>query len=240
MRRDPVPIVWFLLVTALLALVFSVFPAIDLWVASLFWRPEAGFWMGRGAYAQFWYQAIPIVRNFLVIPIGVILLVLWGIRRRPPLGIPPRALLLFLGTLALGSGLLVNEALKNHWDRARPREVERFGGEARFTPALVPADQCEDNCSFVSGHASFVFVGYAIALVARRRALAIGIVTLLGALAGLGRLMQGGHFVSDVAFAGVFMFGVAWALHRALFRGGAGPMEAGIPSAAGSQRGRRS
>ncbi|MDX1660353.1 MAG: phosphatase PAP2 family protein [Gemmatimonadota bacterium] len=224
-RRDPAPVGWLLLATVLAAVVFSAFPELDLWAASLFWDPEAGFWMGESLYAQAWYHGITRVRNVVVIPACVILLVWWGVRRRLPLGIPARAFLLFLGTLTIGSGLIVNEALKNRWDRARPREIERFGGTAEFTPALVPADQCDDNCSFVSGHASFVFLGYAIALLLRRRKAAIAGVTVLGAMAGLGRMMQGGHFLSDVVFAGIVMFLVAWALHRALFRGGAGPPE---------------
>lgn len=221
-RRDPVPVRWFLLVAALAAIVFTAFPEVDLWAASLFWRPEAGFWTGDSLYAQFWYVGITRFRNLVVIPASVGLLILWAVRRRLPFGIPPRAFLLVLGTLAIGSGLVVNEALKNHWDRARPRDVEPFGGEAEFTPALVPAEECEDNCSFVSGHASFVFVGYALALLARRRRAAIAAVTVLGALAGLGRMMQGGHFLSDIVFAGIVLFGVAWTLHRALFRGAAG------------------
>lgn len=223
MRRDPVPLRWLLLGALLPAIVFTAWPHLDLEAAAAFWRPEDGFWLGDSLYARAWYHGITRVRNVLVIPACVVLAVWWGVRRRLPLGIPPRAFLLFVGTLAIGSGVVVNEALKNHWDRARPRDVERFGGEAEFTPALVPADQCEDNCSFVSGHASFVFVGYAIALVARRRKTAIAGVTALGLAAGLGRMMQGGHFLSDIVFAGLVMFGVAWALHRALFRGGAGP-----------------
>lgn len=225
MRRDPVPIGWFLLIVALAAIVFTVFPGIDLWAAARFWRPDAGFWTGDSLYAQFWYEGITRFRNVVVIPGCLILLIVWGVRRELPFGIPARGFLLVLGTLAIGSGLVVNEALKNHWDRARPRDVERFGGEAEFTPALVPADGCEDNCSFVSGHASFVFAGYALAILARRRKAAIAAVTVLGAMAGLGRMMQGGHFLSDIVFAGIVMFGVAWALHRALFRGGAGPPE---------------
>lgn len=233
MRRDPVPLRWFLLVVAVLAIVFTVWPRIDLWAESALWRPDAGFFLDRSLYARFWYGSVTRLRNWVVIPGCVILLVVWGIRRRLPFGIPPRGFLLFVGTLAIGSGLLVNEALKNHWDRARPRDVRQYGGEAEFTPALVPADQCETNCSFVSGHASFVFVGYALALLARRRKAAITLVTALGLAAGLGRMMQGGHFLSDVVFAGVVVYAVAWALHRALFRSVAGepaPSEGPAPA----------
>ena len=56
---------------------------------------------------------------------------------------------------------------------------------------------------------------------ARRRALWIGVVTAVGLLAGAGRMMQGGHWASDVAFAGILMFWVAWGLHRRLVARGA-------------------
>lgn len=222
MRRDPVDIHRFAVAAVLAAAAFVAFPEIDLWAAALFWRPEAGFWLGGSAYAQAWYEAVPIVRNAIVIPVGGVLLIVWAIRRKLPLGIPPRGFVLVIGTLLLGSGLLVNEVLKNRWDRPRPREIERFGGTMEFVPAFDPTGACDDNCSFVSGHAAFVFAGYALAILAHRRRAAILGVTVLGAMAGAGRMMQGGHFLSDIVFAGVFLFLVAWGLHRALFRRSAG------------------
>lgn len=153
-----------------------------------------------------------------MLPGLIALLVVWAVRRRPPLGVSARGVLLFLLTLGLGWGLLVNEVSKNHSGRARPRNVAEFGGDRVFTPAFVPADQCERNCSFVSGHTAFVFSGFALALLARRRTAAILAVSAAGALAGVARMMQGAHYLSDVVFSGVFMFAVAWLLHRALYR----------------------
>jgi lipid A 4'-phosphatase len=200
------------------AAAFAFAPGIDLAAAALFYREGAGFHLAHSAYARAWYVGIPLVRTWLVAPAIAVLLATWLVRRRLPFGIAPRALALFLLTLVLGWGLLVNEALKNHVGRARPDEVTRFGGAHDFTPAFVPAHECERNCSFVSGHAAFVFAGFALALVARRRRAATLLVALLGALAGLGRMLQGAHFLSDVVFAGVFMYAVAWGLHRLLYR----------------------
>lgn len=206
--------------TVATAVAFTLWPGLDLRAAALFWRPEAGFFLADSAYAELWYHGVTLVRNWVVYPAAAILLGWWVVRRRLPLGIPPRAAVLVAGTLAVGSGLLVNAGLKEHWGRARPRDVARFGGERAFTPAFVPADQCADNCSFVSGHSSFVFAFFSLALLARRRARAIALVAVLGAGAGLGRVMQGAHFASDVVFSGVFLFLVAWGLHRLLYRGG--------------------
>ena len=59
---------------------------------------------------------------------------------------------------------------------------------------------CKTNCSFVSGHAAlgFWFIGFAWAL-GRRRYLWLGIG--IGAVVGLGRNIQGNHYLSDVVFA---------------------------------------
>lgn len=218
-RSRPAPRILPLLVVAVaLAALFVLVPRIDLWAARLFWRPGVGFWLGDTAFAQIFYRGIPIVRNWIVIPVTAILLVLAAVRRLP-FGIPPRAVVLFAATLTLGSALLVNEVLKNHWGRARPREVAEFGGPREFTPAFVPADQCARNCSFVSGHPSLFFTFFALALLARRRRLATAGVAFLGGLAGLGRMMQGAHFLSDVLFSGILMYLVAWGLYALLYRG---------------------
>ena len=57
---------------------------------------------------------------------------------------------------AIGPGLLVNGALKNWIGRARPKNIAEFGGERLFSPAYVPADQCLQNCAFVSGDVAFI------------------------------------------------------------------------------------
>jgi lipid A 4'-phosphatase len=205
-------------VSAAVALAFVAAPGIDLAAAALFYREGEGFHLANSAYARAWYVGIPLVRMWLVWPGAAALIAIGLVRRRLPFGIAPRALALVLATLVLGWGLLVNEALKNHVGRARPDEVTRFGGARAFTPAFAPADECDRNCSFVSGHAAFVFAGFAPALLARRRRAAVLGVAVLGALAGLGRMLQGAHFASDVVFAGVLMYAVAWLLHRVLYR----------------------
>jgi lipid A 4'-phosphatase len=109
--------------------------------------------------------------------------------------------------LILGPLVVSNIGFKDHWGRARPRDVVEFGGAKAFTPVFPPSDQCGRNCSFVSGEASSVYiVFFAAAFLFRRHArrmIALGIV--LGSVAGLTRIAQGGHFLSDVVFAGVFM-----------------------------------
>jgi lipid A 4'-phosphatase len=134
------------------------------------------------------------------------------------LGLTRRAAAFILLTFALGPGLAVDWGLKDHWGRARPRDIVEFGGERRFTPALEPSDQCERNCAFVSGHAAlaFSFVAFALLAARRWRAPAVAITIVLGGLVGLMRIAQGAHFLSDVVYAGFLVLGIAWILRAVI------------------------
>jgi lipid A 4'-phosphatase len=104
-----------------------------------------------------------------------------------------------LVVLALGAGLIVNLGFKDHFGRARPRQIAEFGGSQVFTPAFAVSNQCDKNCSFSSGEAASGF--YAIALVyafARRRRYAIIGALAFGATVSLARIAAGAHFLSDV------------------------------------------
>jgi lipid A 4'-phosphatase len=141
-------------------------------------------------------------------------------RRRPVLSITTRAWLFLLLGLILLPGILANVVFKNHWGRARPFQTAPLGGEARFTPALVVSDQCNVNCSFVSGDAAFGFYLHAFGYVAvtrRKRRQCFWAGLGFGSLAGLNRIIMGAHFLSDVFFAGVFMLLGSSVLHMAFF-----------------------
>jgi lipid A 4'-phosphatase len=122
--------------------------------------------------------------------------------------------------LAAGPGLVANLGFKDHWGRARPKDIIEFGGNKMFTPPLMRTDQCDNNCSFVSGEAASVFLPfYAVALLSPQVApvlLAAG--TVCGLAAGLIRIAQGAHFLSDVIFAGIFMLATVVLVHLAVFR----------------------
>ena len=100
--------------------------------------------------------------------------------------------------LTIGPGLVSNLLFKSHWGRARPVQIEQFGGTRLYTPPLLIADQCQSrNCSFVSGEASTIYsLFFALAFIAtgpyRRKLIVIGI--LSGSTAGFVRILQGGHF----------------------------------------------
>ncbi len=210
-----------LLVAAIVAaVVFSVFPDIDLWMSGLFYQPADGFHLKDAWWAVAIYESIPIIA--ITVGVGSLLLLIHNLVRKRQYGaLSNRFLLFVLAALAIGPGLVVNAGFKDNWGRARPRDVTEFAGEKHFTPALQPTDQCERNCSFVAGHPSVVFwlaaLGFAVAA-SRRRNLIFAAAAALGLVAGLGRIVQGGHFLSDVIFSGISVFVVVWVLATYVFR----------------------
>ena len=122
-----------------------------------------------------------------------------------------------IAVLIAGPGLVANLVFKENLGRARPRDVVEFGGTKAFTPPLIPASECSRNCSFVSGEASSIYaVFFALALLLPRYRMLLligGIVA--GTLAGIVRILQGAHFLSDVLFAGIIMAITVGLLHIA-------------------------
>ena len=137
-----------------------------------------------------------------------------------PLLIRGRAIILMISTLVLFPGLLVNVALKDHWHRPRPIEVKEFGGPGEFVAWWDPRGACERNCSFVAGEPSSAFWTLAAAAVTPPplRALAYTAALIFGAASGVLRIAFGGHFFSDVVFAGVFVYVGIWLVHGWLYR----------------------
>jgi lipid A 4'-phosphatase len=154
-----------------------------------------------------------------VIVAGILAALAWWWMRRLPPAMPRIALYLLLA-LGVGPGLIVNVALKDHWGRARPSQIATFGGDKHFTPALQPTDQCDHNCSFSAGHAAMGFYLVSFAFLLRdpkRRRRTEAAALAFGAAAGLARMAQGGHFLSDVVFSGLIVYGTSAALHWAIF-----------------------
>ena len=128
--------------------------------------------------------------------------------------------------LLIGPGLLVNASLKSLWGRPRPLQCQEFGGEMKFLPVGEWANQSYPNSSFPSGHASVAFflMGLGFVISPRRPWLRWG--CFVGGLAyglamGFTRVLQGGHFLSDVLWAGAIVYFVGVGLERILIQPGA-------------------
>ena len=197
-----------------LQLAFWQMPAIDLWFSGLFWRPGEGFFLADLAPVQWSYAIFRDIPYVLVPLLAWLFLASWVWARRSEVALRRGLLFLFL-VMAIGPGLVVNEVFKAESGRARPATVQQFEGTRQFTPAFEPSDQCSSNCSFVSGHAAMGFFFLAFAWVLRdRRWLYWG--AAIGLLVGLGRMMQGAHFLSDVLFGYPVVYLTALLLARPL------------------------
>lgn len=209
-----------LIVLALLGGALVAVPALDLAAAGLFYDPERGFWLKQQPLVRVVYELTPWITRAVVA--GLLLFLLGAIsvwRSRAGWRAHRRHALYLLLVMIVGPGLLVNGVFKEHWGRARPSQVVELGGTKQFTRAALPADQCAKNCAFVSGHASVGFFFLAFAFVDPRRRVAwLALGTGLGLGIGLVRMLQGGHFLSDVVFAGIVVYLTARGLHALLWR----------------------
>src|SRR5258708_3567418 len=201
---------------ALVSALFLLAPGVDLTTGALLYTPRQAFLLAGWWPVRLLEGSIPWITRliFVLAAIGAGWLLLTG---RPLWRLDRKALVFIVAATAVGPGLIVNTVLKDHWGRARPFQVAEFGGTQHFTPAPLPAIECDHNCAFVSGHAAlgFSLIGFAFLLPpGRKRQVAIAAALGFGGLVGLARMASGGHFLSDVIFAGLIVFAVSWLLYR--------------------------
>jgi lipid A 4'-phosphatase len=209
-----------LAVAILVGVAFGVDPQLDLDISALFYDPATHTfiasnwdWVPYARDAASWLITLIVAPAFFAVA-GK--LILPGRRML----ITGRAALFLIVTLALGPGVLANLILKDHSARMRPVDVIQFGGSERIMPWWDPRGPCPNNCSFVAGEASGAFWTLAPAALAppQWRPLAYAAALVFGAAMGVLRMAGGGHFFSDVVFAGVFMFLVVWTFHGLIYR----------------------
>ena len=209
-----------LVFAAVIGLLFGFFPQLDLDIASLFYDPAAkNFPLSRSSVLRYVRKTAVWIQVLLIAPSVLVLLITFAIPRVKP-WISSRAAIFLIATMALAPGLVVNVLLKNHWDRPRPAAVAEFGGSERFVPWWDPRGQCRRNCSFVSGETSSAFWTLAPAALAPApwRFLAYTSAIAFGVGMGAVRMAMGGHFFTDVVFAGLFTFMIIVLVHGLVFR----------------------
>jgi lipid A 4'-phosphatase len=210
--------IFFCIAFAVVLFVPVLWPRFDLVVSGLFYRSGQGFFLAENPLLVALHEVA--YYGARVLGAAFALLALAAVAFRSRFLPSSKASLFLLLALIIGPGLIANAGLKDHWGRARPREVMEFGGTAPFSPALVPHfERAHSNGSFVSGDGAFGFFLPAFAYVVPRRLSrrVFGGSMLVGGIFGAVRIIMGAHFLSDVAYAALFMLASVAGVHAAMY-----------------------
>ncbi len=193
---------WLLLLACVL--LFLVWPELDLIVTRYFFDPlNQEFPANSLPWVKWVYDDTPVINQWLGLLMLLALLLQWirpgwpGLRAR-------RSMCAWLLVVCIGLGFMVDWVLKDHFGRPHPYQTHVFTGDQDFVPAFHYRPLCEVNCSFVSGHAAggFVWMAWGMWGWRRRRQSWLLAGVAAGSFIGAARVMQGGHFLSDVVFSG--------------------------------------
>jgi membrane-associated PAP2 superfamily phosphatase len=129
---------------------------------------------------------------------------------RPSLAVFRRQALFLALLLIIAPGILANAVFKDHWGRPRPRQVIEMGGSFAFHQPWQPGP-APRNASFPAGHPTVAFYLSAPYFVLRRTNRRKALYWLWGGLVygcimGMARIIQGGHFLSDVLWSAGFVY----------------------------------
>ena len=208
--RSPVAIA--LVVTAILSAFFILLPGVDLAVTEAFVDAERGLVAACDPTLKALRKSSTWIMGLMLL--GLIAVAARGgwTRRREA-----RKALFLIAGLALASGMVVNGLFKTSWGRARPIQIEAFGGEAEFTRAWAITDQCASNCSFVSGEASsaaWIVVAVWLMTPPEWRRWTVPGALAYGMALSINRIAFGGHFLSDTVLSAAITILVLAVLHR--------------------------
>ena len=185
---------------------FLVFPESDIYFSSLFYE--------NNKFISEKIIFIKSLRTFLkdlmvLIPIValIILLVNFLKKKKSKTFLNLRVKLSLIGLIIgpiIGSGIIANWYFKDQWGRARPVHITEFGGDKYFTQAFVKSNQCEKNCSWISGESSAAF-SFFVGTLILKNPLFFFLNLVFGIIVSFCRISMGGHFLSDNLFALFFM-----------------------------------
>lgn len=193
----------------------TIWPSLDIAAAQLFTGSDKSI----SAVSWFWVEAInlyvpAVFRLFLLV--AMLGWLVTGLGKRGKQWRLALAFVVLAGVL--GPGIVAN-GIKDNWQRARPYQVQDFGGPQQFTRAGVITNQCNNNCSFVSGHVACGFFFVSMMLVHRRRKIAWGVAGVsAGLVIAFARMADSAHWLSDVLWACPVTLISSWIVWRFLIR----------------------
>ena len=199
-------------------LAFSLFltigPSLDLYFSNLFYYGNSQFYLQS-------FSFLSIVFRDVFLPLLIIYILFLPIVSRYikierfffNYKFTIKEILLIWSSQIITVLIFVNLILKNLWGRVRPGDLLQFGGEHVFTPWYEYSNSCDTNCSFVSGDAS---VGFSIIILyfITKKVIFVYLSIAFGLLLGFVRIIAGGHFLSDIILAGIFIILINLIINR--------------------------
>ncbi|MBH1986317.1 MAG: phosphatase PAP2 family protein [Burkholderiales bacterium] len=239
-------LVWATLFFALA--VAAKFPGLDLLVSARYFDAARGFFHAQDPLVVALYDWTPWLGRGLALLMAIHALTAPWLARglmacgraelaRRCQGPWRRVSAVFVCAALLGPGLVIEGVFKNTMGRPRPVQTIEFGGTEAFHGPFRPGHNPESHRSFTSSHAAAGFALMGLGLTCgplwRRRWLLIGLVA--GGVVGLGRILQGGHYLTDVVFSFYAVWLscelVAWVDGRRLSKGQPPPSRRHRPAA---------
>lgn len=226
-------------VGALLGLSWAVLGAdLDILMQSRLFDQDQGWIHGETFFWRLLYDHGP--KPGLILGLGAVLVFLMSFLL-PVLAKHRKKSLFLTLVLIFGTGIVV-EAFKGITARPRPRHIEFFQGDKEFLPVFSikkPVTQDPDSAlesagamarrlmeskgrySFPSGHAAIAFYLLSMFFVFRDSRKRPALIFLgggisYGLLVGGARMAQGGHFFSDVIWAGGVVYLSCWFFYHLL------------------------
>ena len=197
------------------SLVFLAVPEIDIWFSGLFFSEADGF--SHSLNRTFAVIRIIFMDGLILMALLTLVLLihnaLIGSRRM----IPTKVWGFMVVSFLVGPIGFVNGILKTYWGRARPADIEFFGGDKIFTPPMVITDQCDVNCSFVSGEGSAIATALIVLTIVLWpnlkgiwRGVALYFVLPMSIFGIALRIITGRHFLSDTIFGALYCALIVW------------------------------
>ncbi|MDC3021834.1 phosphatase PAP2 family protein [Pelagibacteraceae bacterium] len=198
-------IYYYILFLFISCLFITASPSLDLYISSLFYLGDSQFLVNTHYYISIFFREVLlpfILLYILVLPVVGRFTKIDNIFFNYKFNV--KEIFLLWGSQVIIVLIFVNFVLKNFWGRARPNDVLELGGKEIFSPWYEMSNTCLTNCSFVSGDAS---VGFSIIILylITKKIIFLYASIISGFLLGLIRIVAGGHFLSDIFFAGFFI-----------------------------------
>lgn len=188
--------------------VFLIYPQLDIYLASFFADGKNGFPLNQNSTLitlRFLYHV-----EITILCVTAVWMALYARFNKEHTKTPHQFWDMIIMSFVAGPLVLVNMILKSYWGRPRPAHITEFGGNSDFIPPYFISDQCQSNCSFVSGEGSAIATAGILLGIAtwttfpKHRKMAIGVIAIISFIGISLRFVKGRHFVSDSLLATLF------------------------------------